>query len=248
MTMNDEQLLLYSRQIMLPQLDIAGQERLLASTVLVVGLGGLGSPIALYLAAAGIGRLRLADSDDVDLSNLQRQILHTRNAVGTAKTASAAETLHRLNSDTQLELLQCRLNAENLPDAMRGADLVVDGTDNFNIRYQLNDWCFELGIPLISGAAIGFEGQVAVFDPRLPGAPCYRCLYPEGTDEALNCAENGVAAPLVGTIGTVQAMEAMKLLTGIGDTLTGHVLHYDALAGDWHKLRLPRNPRCPVHR
>jgi molybdopterin-synthase adenylyltransferase len=248
MAMTDEQLLRYSRQIMLPQLDVAGQERLLAATVLVVGLGGLGSPVALYLAAAGVGRLRLADHDVVDVSNLQRQILHTRATVGHPKTASAAGTLQRLNADTALELLPERLNADNLDRAITGADLVVDCTDNFAVRYLINDRCFELGVPLVSGAAIGFEGQVAVFDPRAPGAPCYRCLYPEGADAQLNCAENGVAAPLVGAIGTLQAMEALKLVTGIGTPFTGHVLYFDALAGEWHKLRLPRNPHCPIHR
>jgi molybdopterin-synthase adenylyltransferase len=247
MTMTDEQLLRYSRQIMLPQVDVAGQERLLAATVLIVGLGGLGSPIALYLAAAGVGRLRLADHDDVDVSNLQRQILHVRDSIGRPKTESAAEAIRRLNADTCLDLLRVRLDAESLPAAVDGADLVIDGTDNFGIRYAINDCCFERGVPLVSGAAIGFEGQVAVFDPRTPDAACYRCLYPEGSDVALNCAENGVASPLVGVIGAVQAMEALKLLTGAGSPLTGHVLYYDALASDWHRLRLPRSPQCTVH-
>jgi molybdopterin-synthase adenylyltransferase len=247
MTMNDAQLLRYSRQIMLPQIDIAGQEKLLAATVFVAGLGGLGSPVSLYLAAAGVGQLRLADHDTVDVTNLQRQILHTRHSIGRAKTASAAAALNALNDDTGVTLIEDRLDATTLPDALAGADLVIDATDNFTIRYALNDQCFAAGIPLVSGAAIGFEGQVAVFDPRVADAPCYRCLYPKGSDMPLNCAENGVAAPLVGVIGSVQAMEAMKLLTGAGTALTGHVLYYDALAGDWHRLRLRRSPNCPLH-
>jgi adenylyltransferase/sulfurtransferase len=245
--MNDDQLLRYSRQIMLPQIDIAGQERLLAAKVLIVGLGGLGSPVAMYLAAAGVGHLVLADHDRVDVSNLQRQIVHPSSAVGTTKVESAAATLRALNPGVDLTLIEERLDAARLRELVRTVDLVIDGTDNFATRYAVNDACFEAGVPLVSGAAIRVEGQVAVFDPRQRDAPCYRCLYPEGESIPLNCAENGVAAPLVGIIGSVQAMEAMKLITGVGTPLTGYVLYFDAMDMDWRKLRLRRNPACPVH-
>jgi molybdopterin/thiamine biosynthesis adenylyltransferase len=245
--MNDAELLRYSRQIMLPQVDIAGQEKLLSANVLVVGLGGLGSPIALYLAAAGVGHLILADHDTVDLSNLQRQIAHQTTSVGKTKVESAAATVHAINPDTRVTTICERLTGDSLTKAIAGADLVLDGTDNFLVRYAINDACFAAGKPLVSGAAIRMEGQVGVFDPRVPDSPCYRCLYPSGDDQALNCSENGVAAPLVGIIGTVQAMEAFKLITGIGTSLVGYVLYLDAMAMQWHKLRLRRNPSCPIH-
>jgi molybdopterin/thiamine biosynthesis adenylyltransferase len=245
--MNDAELLRYSRQIMLPQVDVAGQEKLLSAKVLIVGLGGLGSPIALYLAAAGVGHLVLADHDTVDLSNLQRQIAHQITSVGKAKVESAAATIHAINPDTRVTTIRERLAGEALAHAIAGADFVLDGTDNFLVRYAINDACFAAGKPLVSGAAIRMEGQVCVFDPRVSDSPCYRCLYPSGDDTALNCSENGVAAPLVGIIGTVQAMEAFKLITGIGESLVGYVLYLDALSMEWHKLRLRRNPGCPIH-
>jgi adenylyltransferase/sulfurtransferase len=246
--MNDAQLIRYSRQIMLPQVDVEGQERLLAATVLVVGLGGLGSPIALYLAAAGVGHLMLADHDVVDLSNLQRQIVHQMKSVGTSKVSSAAATIRALNPDVTVTEIHERMQGESLQHAVQCADLVLDATDNFLVRYAINDACFAAGKPLVSGAAIRMEGQVAVFDPRSPDSPCYRCLFPTGDDAALNCAENGVAAPLVGIIGTVQAMEAFKLIAGVGESLAGYVLYLDALGMQWHKLRLRRNPSCSIHR
>lgn len=245
--MNDDQLLRYSRQIMLPQIDIDGQERLLAATVLIVGLGGLGSPVALYLAAAGVGHLVLADHDTVDLSNLQRQIAHHSESVGTLKVESAAAAIRALNPGTRTTLIGEKLVGDGLRRTIDGVDLVLDGTDNFATRYSINDACFAAGKPLVSGAAIRMEGQVAVFDPRVADSPCYRCLYPKGDDQALNCSENGVAAPLVGIIGSVQAMEAWKLLTGTGTALVGHVLYLDAQAMEWHKLRLRRNPACTLH-
>ena len=245
--MNDEQLLRYSRQILLPQIDVEGQERLLAARVLVVGLGGLGSPVAMYLAAAGVGALTLVDHDRVELSNLQRQIVHTLSSVGKTKVESAAATLRALNPDTRVDTIAERLDVDRLAALLPRVDLVVDGTDNFATRYLINDACFAHGVPLVSGAAIRMEGQVAVFDPRRADSPCYRCLYPTGDDDALNCAENGVAAPLVGVIGAVQAMEVLKLITGAGETLTGAVLYLDALTMDWHRLKLRRRPDCPVH-
>lgn len=247
MAMNDEQLLRYSRQILLPQIDVEGQERLLAARVLVVGLGGLGSPVAMYLAAAGVGHLVLADHDRVDISNLQRQIAHTQTSVGRTKVESAAATIAALNSDTHVQQIEERLDSGRLLSLLEGVDVVIDGTDNFSARYAINDACFATGTPLVSGAAIRMEGQVAVFDPRREDSPCYRCLYPEADETALNCSENGVAAPLVGIIGSVQAMEALKLITGAGESLTGVVLYLDALAMDWQRLRLKRRPGCRVH-
>ncbi len=251
--MNDEQLLRYSRQIMLPEIDIEGQEKLLACRVMVLGLGGLGSPIALYLAAAGVGSLTLVDDDQVDLSNLQRQILHQMNSVGIAKTDSAANTLNRLNPNVELNLVPQRFNDGAWQNALNRIDLVLDASDNFATRYALNHACFATGTPLVSGAAIRMEGQVSVFDPRRPDSPCYNCLYPQSSpgesnaeDESLNCAENGVAAPLVGIIGSIQAMEAMKIITGCGETLVGKVLYLDALRMEFRTLKLSRDPACPV--
>ena len=243
--MNDAQLLRYSRQIMLPEIDIAGQEALLAAKALIVGLGGLGSPAAFYLTAAGVGSLVLCDDDQVDATNLQRQIVHKQDSVGVAKVRSAADTLAELNSATHLELIEDRLSGETLRRTVEAADVVVDATDNFATRYELNRACLDTGTPLVSGAAIRMEGQVSVFDPRNPDSPCYRCLYPEGSDAELNCAENGVIAPLVGMIGTVQAMETVKLLTGVGEPLVGYLLALDAKYMEWRKLRLRPNPDCP---
>jgi len=244
--MNDDQLLRYSRQIMLPEVDVAGQEKLLDGCVLIIGVGGLGSPVAIYLAAAGVGRLVLSDHDDVDLSNLQRQIVHRTDTIGESKVASAAHSLLQLNPDIRIDTVDHKLEGDELIDAVTQADVVLDATDNFGARYAVNDACWQTSTPLVSGAAIRWEGQVAVFDPRNPTSPCYRCLYAEGDDEALNCSENGVIAPLVGIIGTCQAMEAIKLLTDVGDPLTGYVLYFDAKRMEWHKLGLPRNPNCPT--
>jgi adenylyltransferase/sulfurtransferase len=246
MDMNDEQLLRYSRQIMLPEVDVAGQERLLAASVLIGGLGGLGSPAALYLAAAGVGRLILSDDDAVEISNLQRQIVHRQAALGEPKVDSAARTLAAINPDVALTCLPERLEGPALTEAVARADVVVDATDNFGTRFALNKACVAARVPLVSGAAIRWEGQVAVFDPRDPASPCYRCLYEEGDDAALNCSENGVIAPLVGVIGTCQAMETVKLITGVGETLTGYVLYFDGKRMEWRRLRLPKAPDCPV--
>ena len=244
--MDDRELLRYSRQIMLPEIDIEGQDRLGNATVLVIGLGGLGSPVALYLAAAGIGRLILNDFDAVELSNLQRQIAHADASVGTPKVQSAAKTLTALNPLVAVETIGHKLSREALEELLVRVDLVLDASDNFATRYLVNDACWRVGKPLVSGAAIRWEGQVALFDPDRPESPCYRCLYPEGDDQALNCAENGVIAPLVGVVGAMQAMEAVKAITGVGDPLVGHVLFYDAKRADWRKFRLPKRPACPV--
>jgi molybdopterin/thiamine biosynthesis adenylyltransferase len=246
MDLNDDQLLRYSRHLMLPELDVAGQERLLAARVLVIGLGGLGSPAAMYLAAAGVGTLVLVDDDDVEISNLQRQIIHDTGSIGMTKVDSARATIERLNPDVKVIAIAARLEGADLTREVAAADLVLDATDNFRTRYALNDACWQAGKPLVSGAAIRWEGQVTAFDPRQPDSPCYRCLYAEGDDAALNCSENGVAAPLVGIIGASQALEAIKLICGVGEPLAGHVLYLDGKWLEWRKLKLNRNPQCPV--
>ncbi len=246
--MNDEQLLRYSRQIMLPEMDIAGQEKLLAARVLIVGMGGLGCPAVLYLAAAGVGQLVLVDHDRVDLSNLQRQIAHKTSSIDEFKVISAARSIAEINPDTDVTTIDHQLVGDELVESIRRCDVVLDATDNFEARYAINDACWEARVPLVSGAAIRWEGQVAVFDPRSDTSPCYRCLYGEGDDEALNCAENGVVAPLVGIIGTCQAIEAIKLITGIGEPLTRSVLVFDAKTMEWRKLGLAKDPQCPTCR
>lgn len=244
--MDDNQLLRYSRQIMLPEIDIAGQEKLLAANVLIIGMGGLGCPVAMYLAAAGVGHLVISDFDRVDLTNLQRQIAHTTNDIGRAKVESARATLQALNDNTRVDLIGEKLQGSALLKAIAGVDIVVDASDNFTTRFAVNDSCFSAGKPLVSGAAIQFEGQVSVFDPTDSDSPCYRCLYQEGDDAQLSCSQNGIAAPVVGMIGTVQAMETMKLIMGLGKSLVGSLLILDAKDMEWRKLKLPRNPHCKV--
>lgn len=242
--MNDAELLRYSRQIMLPELDVAGQEKLLGAHVLVVGLGGLGSPLALYLTAAGVGHLSLVDDDRVEASNLQRQILHGQADIDRTKTASAADRLRQLNPAVELTLIEARLEDSKLDEAVANVDLVVDGTDNLATRYALNQACLRHGKPWVCAAAIRFEAQITCFDPRLESSPCYRCLWPDAAEVDLNCAENGVIAPLVGSIGALQALEAIKLVTGIGETLVGRVLTFDALRCRWQEFRLRRRADC----
>ena len=242
--MKDEQLLRYSRQIMLPQMDVAGQQKLIDATVLIVGMGGLGCPAAMYLAAAGVGHLIIADDDLVELTNLQRQVAHSQSMLGEPKVVSAQQILLGLNPDLKITALQKRLEGSELSEAVGQADLIVDACDNFTTRFAINSACIEHGKPLVSGAAIRMEGQVAVFDSRNPTSPCYQCLYSQGDDENASCSENGVMAPLVGIIGAVQAMEAIKLLTGIGESLTGRLLLLDASTLQWREMRLPRDSSC----
>lgn len=242
--MDDQQLLRYSRQILLPQIDIDGQQTLFDSSILIVGLGGLGAPAALYLAAAGVGRLVLADHDSVDATNLHRQIIHLTRDVGRAKVESAAETLRALNPDVQLTLIERELEGETLNRVVQDVDLVLDCTDNFATRLAVNAACFAAGKPLVSGAAIRLEGQVSVFDPRRADSPCYQCLYGEGGEEALSCSEAGVIGPLVGMIGSLQALEALKLLVGFGESLTGRLLLIDALNSRFREMRVRRDPAC----
>jgi molybdopterin-synthase adenylyltransferase len=250
---DDRMLLRYSRQLLLPEVDIAGQAALAQARCLVVGLGGLGCPAALYLAAAGVGTLVLADPDRIELSNLQRQILYGEADVGFGKVARAGQRLAACNSDIHLELRPERLAGAALEAAVAAVDVVLDASDNFATRYALNQAAVATGVPLVSGAAIRLEGQLAVFDPRQPESPCYACLYPETpqTEDdapAERCTEAGVLGPVVGVIGTLQALEAIKLLTGAGEASWGMLLLFDALRLEWQRIRLPRDPACPVCR
>jgi adenylyltransferase/sulfurtransferase len=229
---------------MLPELDVAGQQKLVDASVLVVGMGGLGCPVAMYLAAAGVGSLTLADDDSVELTNLQRQIAHGEKNLGEPKVESAAATLRGLNPDVELTLLHRRLQGEDLERVVQNKTVVVDATDNFSTRFALNDACLKAKVPLVSGAAIRMEGQVMVFDPRQEDSPCYQCLYQRGDDEDASCARNGVMAPVVGIVGSVQAMEAIKVIAGIGNSLVGRLLLLDALTMQWRELRLHRDPKC----
>ncbi len=240
----------YSRHLLLPQVGLAGQQKLEQARILMVGAGGLGSPAAFYLAAAGIGLLRLVDDDVVDRSNLQRQVLHTEARIGLAKVASAAISLAALNPRVRIDAVQARVNADNVDALLADVDVVIDGADNFPTRYLLSDACVRLGKPLVYGAVQRFAGQATVFDAgRLRGeSPCYRCLFPEppGEGEAPNCAQAGVLGVLPGIIGLIQASEAIKLVLGLGDSLSGRLLQFDALAMRFHETRLSPDPACPV--
>jgi molybdopterin/thiamine biosynthesis adenylyltransferase len=245
-SMQDQQLLRYSRQIMLPEMDVAGQQKLLDASVLIVGMGGLGCPAAMYLAAAGIGHLIIADDDIVELTNLQRQIAHSQSDLGTAKVDSVQQTLKGLNPDLKITAVQQRLSGNDLERVVSSADIVVDACDNFTSRFAINRACISHGKPLVSGAAIRMEGQVAVFDSSNPESPCYQCLYTEGDDDDSSCSTHGVMAPLVGIIGSVQAMEVIKLIVHIGQPLRGRLLLLDAMTMQWREMKLPRDSECPA--
>ncbi len=245
--MNDNQLLRYSRHILLPQIGYEGQQKLTKSHALIVGAGGLGAPVALYMSASGVGELTICDFDDVDLTNLQRQVIHTTASVGTNKAVSAQQTVYEINPEVTVHTIQKRSTETELEALVAQADVAIDCSDNFATRYALNRVCFKQKKPLVSGAAVRFEGQVTVFDFRNPETPCYHCLFPDaGEDQELRCAENGVFSPLVGMIGTTQAAEALKLLMGIGDSLQGRLLLLDALAMEWRTIKLARDPKCMV--
>jgi molybdopterin/thiamine biosynthesis adenylyltransferase len=245
--MNDQQLLRYSRHILLPEIGIEGQERILAAHALVIGAGGLGSPVALYLTSAGIGTLTLCDGDQVDLANLQRQIVHRSDALGQPKVESARRTLAAINPEVRVESVAQRLDAEAIDRLVGKAHVVVDCSDNFATRHAINRACVAHRRPLVSGAGVRFDGQVAVFDLRRGNSPCYHCLFPEeGETEETRCAVMGVFAPLVGIIGAVQAAEALKLVAGVGEPLAGRLLLLDALAMEWREVKLSKDPRCPV--
>lgn len=245
--MNDQQLLRYSRHILLPEIGVEGQDRLLASHALVVGAGGLGSPAAMYLAASGVGTLTICDHDTVDLTNLQRQLLHRSSAIGEPKVLSARRTLADINPEIDIVVMQEKANEQLLAQLVPQSNVVVDCSDNFFTRYAVNRACLQHGVPLVSGAATRFEGQVSVFDFRDRATPCYNCLYPEQHEaEETRCAVMGVFAPLVGMIGALQAGEALKLLAGTGDSLSGRLLIMDMLSMNVRTARLARDPACSV--
>lgn len=244
--LSDNELLRYSRQILLPQIDVDGQLRLKDSRVLIVGLGGLGAPVALYLAAAGVGELHLADFDSVDVTNLQRQIIHDTDSVGVSKVDSAIARLTALNPEVKLVAHCQALDADSLDAAVAAVDLVLDCCDNFGTREAVNATCVAAKKPLVSGAAIRLEGQLSVFDLRRDDSPCYHCLYGHGSEAELTCSEAGVVGPLVGLVGSLQALEALKLLAGFGEPLVGRLLLIDALGSRFRELRVKRDPLCAV--
>jgi molybdopterin/thiamine biosynthesis adenylyltransferase len=244
--MDDPQLLRYSRQILLPQIGLEGQKKLLAARVLIIGVGGLGSPVVMYLAASGVGHLVLVDYDMVELSNLQRQIVHTTDRLGMHKVTSAQHALAALNPEVQVTAIAGQLDPEALMEQVQLADAVVDCSDNFATRFALNRVCVANKTPLISGAAIRLEGQVAVFRADRLDAPCYRCLYKDMDELGESCSQTGVLAPLVGIIGSIQATETIKVLLDIGETLTGRLLILDALTMEWRSIKLRKDPDCPV--
>ncbi|MDD5033885.1 MAG: molybdopterin-synthase adenylyltransferase MoeB [Methylococcaceae bacterium] len=244
--MNDLQLLRYSRQIMLPQVDIEGQQKLLEARILIIGMGGLGSPAAMYLSSAGVGCLALNDFDRVELSNLQRQIAHDTENLGVGKAESAKQTLLRLNPECHIDLLDHKLEEEELELEIAASDVILDCTDNFATRFAVNRACVRTHTPLVSGAVIRFEGQITVFTPGFGDSPCYNCLYADQGELEESCVRNGVIAPLPGIIGSMQALEAIKLILEVGQTLRGRLLLLDALSLEWREMKLSRNLNCPT--
>jgi adenylyltransferase/sulfurtransferase len=245
--MNDDQLLRYSRHILLDEFGIEGQTRLQAAHALVIGAGGLGSPVALYLACAGVGRITLCDHDTVDLTNLQRQIAHRTEAIGRPKVESARDTMRALNPEITIVALHERAEGDRLDALVATADVVVDGSDNFATRHALNRACVRRRKPLVSGAAVRFDGQISTYDFRRPGTPCYACLFPEaGTNEDMPCAVMGVFAPVTGIVGTIQAAETLKVLSGTGELLAGKLMLIDALTMQVRTVKFGRDPQCPV--
>lgn len=244
--MNEDQLMRYSRHTNLPQIGPEGQQKLLSSHALIIGMGGLGSPVALYLAAAGVGKLTLSDFDVVEVSNLQRQIAHTTGRVGQLKTHSARTACLDINPDIEIATIDYALDADDLPKLVSEVDIVIEGSDNFPTRFAVNQACVSQKKPLVSGAAIRFDGQVSVFRPDQADSPCYRCLYTEGGETAETCANTGVLGPVVGMVGCMQAIETLKVLTGIGRDLTGRLVLLDGLSMEWNEIKLNKNPACPV--
>ncbi|MFT5421169.1 MAG: molybdopterin/thiamine biosynthesis adenylyltransferase [Candidatus Endobugula sp.] len=244
--MNDEELLRYSRHILLPDIDVEGQQALKNARVLIVGLGGLGSPVAMYLAAAGVGHLCLADFDDVDLSNLQRQVVHTQSTIGLNKAQSAKAALLALNPLLRVVTIERKLLDGEWDKLIQTMDIVVDCTDNFASRFALNAACYRQKKPLVSAAAIRFEGQLSVFDHRYADSPCYQCLYSPDASDELSCAEAGVVSALVGVMGSLQALEVLKLITHTGESLNGRLVLFDAKNHQWRELQLPKDPQCAL--
>src|SRR6056300_24122 len=243
--MNDDDLLRYSRQIMLSELDIEGQQKLRDAHALIIGLGGLGSPVSMYLTAAGLGQLTLVDDDQVDMTNLQRQIVHDSSTVGQDKVASAKAHLARLNNDVVVHTINRRLSNDELDQKIAEVDIVIDCCDNFDTRFAVNRSCHAHQTPLVSGAAIRWEGQISVFHSQ-PDQACYHCLYGEGVEAPMRCSENGVISPLVGIIGSIQALEAIKVIAGCGESLQGQLQVFDGLYHQWRSLKLVKDPKCPV--
>lgn len=246
--LNDDQLVRYSRQILLPDIDISGQEKLLSAHVLIIGLGGLGSPVAMYLAGAGIGRITLADFDVVDITNLHRQIAHGTEDIGTNKAHSAKATLNNINPDIEIDCIDSHIDENTLLQHVldQAVDVIVDATDNFTSRHAINRISIASNIPLVSGAAIRMEGQISVFDPRDRSNPCYACLYSEDGDNNETCSQTGVVGPAVGAIASLQAMETIKLIANFGQTLVGRVQLFDAKQCEWRSLNLKKDPKCSV--
>lgn len=244
--LSDDQLLRYSRQIMLPQVDIEGQQRISASSMLIIGAGGLGNPAAMYLASAGVGRLVLVDDDVVDQTNLQRQVAFTQAQVGISKVQALAERVLANNSEVTVETVDYRLDDSSLLTAIASVDVVLDCTDNFDSRFLINRQCWSAGVPLVSAAAIGFEGQLSVYHPGVDSSPCYQCLYGEVEAQELTCSESGVLGPVVGSQGVLQALEALKLVAKIGQPLIGRLQVFDALNHEWRMIKLRKDPECPV--
>ncbi|MFT5988190.1 MAG: molybdopterin/thiamine biosynthesis adenylyltransferase [Marinobacter psychrophilus] len=244
--LSDDELLRYSRQILMPNFDIAGQQALKSARVLIVGSGGLGCPVALYLGAAGVGHLTLVDDDHIEVANLQRQIAFETAQLGESKAERLADRIRGINPLITVDVIRQRLEGEDFDAPVTQASLVLDCCDNFNTRFALNRACLKASVPLVSGAAIRGEGQISVYDSRQPQSPCYHCLYPEQGNEDLTCSEAGVIAPLVGMIGAAQAMEAIKVISGVGKTLVGRLLIVDAWSMEWREMKLAKDPACPV--
>ena len=244
--MNDHELLRYSKQIMLPQIDIEGQQKINDSTILIIGMGGLGSPTALYLAAAGVGHIVIADFDQVELSNLQRQIIHSTSDIGDDKVNSAKAKLLELNPNITVTVANEIMHSDNLASLIKDVDIVLDGTDNFESRFEINKACVECHKPLISAAVIRFEGQISVFKGYEVDQPCYQCLYSEQGDGRESCVENGVLAPVAGLVGTIQALQAIKVLLGLGEQLCGELLLIDGLDLSFRKVKIVKDSECPI--
>ena len=244
--MEDQELLRYSKQIMLPQVDVEGQQKIMDATVLIVGMGGLGSPTALYLAAAGVGHLIIADFDQVELSNLQRQIIHQTKDIGDDKVNSAKNKLTELNPNIKVTIANELIHTGNLPDLIKGVDIVLDGTDNFESRFEINQICVDHQKPLVSAAVVRFEGQVSVFKGYENDQPCYQCLYSVEGEDNESCIDNGVLAPVAGLVGTIQALQAIKVILELGDQLSGSLLLVDALDLSFRKVKISKDMKCPV--
>ena len=244
--MEDQELLRYSKQIMLPQVDVEGQQKIMDATVLIVGMGGLGSPTALYLAAAGVGHLIIADFDQVELSNLQRQIIHQTKDIGDDKVNSAKNKLTELNPNIKITIANELIHTGNLPDLIKGVDIVLDGTDNFESRFEINQICVDHQKPLVSAAVVRFEGQVSVFKGFEKDQPCYQCLYSVEGEDNESCIDNGVSAPVAGLVGTIQALQAIKVILELGDQLCGSLLLIDALDLSFRKVKISKDLKCPV--